>query len=183
MNHRNRSFLNFVSLFQVITTMSFRTSCFGIAHGARRKPKRHTGQDVQVFSSPPAAHALPVRRNDIFFSSNSSNMVVRCWTGLYIRTNVSWHEYTNRRPALHNRPKGENHSDLPPKQKPPIIWFEGFLGALLLKPAEREGFEPSIHFWCIHTFQACSFDHSDISPVRDGKSIQIFNLSLNLICN
>ena len=73
-----RSLKNFVSLFQVITTMSFRTSCFGIAHGARRKPKRHTGQDVQVFSSPPAAHALPVRRNDIFFSSNSSNMVVRC---------------------------------------------------------------------------------------------------------
>ncbi len=29
--------------------------------------------------------------------------------------------------------------------------------------AEREGFEPSIPFG-IHTFQACSFDHSDISP-------------------
>src|SRR5580698_673048 len=30
--------------------------------------------------------------------------------------------------------------------------------------AEREGFEPSIPFRSIHTFQACSFDHSDISP-------------------
>ena len=30
--------------------------------------------------------------------------------------------------------------------------------------AEREGFEPSIPLWGIHTFQACSFDHSDTSP-------------------
>ncbi len=30
--------------------------------------------------------------------------------------------------------------------------------------AEREGFEPPIHFWRIHTFQACSFNHSDTSP-------------------
>ena len=29
--------------------------------------------------------------------------------------------------------------------------------------AVREGFEPSMPF-DIHTFQACSFDHSDISP-------------------
>jgi hypothetical protein len=36
--------------------------------------------------------------------------------------------------------------------------------------AEREGFEPSIHFWRIHTFQACSFDHSDTSP--DFKGLQ-----------
>ena len=39
--------------------------------------------------------------------------------------------------------------------------------------AEREGFEPSIHFWRIHTFQACSFNHSDTSP--DGcKGIPFF---------
>jgi hypothetical protein len=25
------------------------------------------------------------------------------------------------------------------------------------------GFEPTITFWAIHTFQACSFDHSDTS--------------------
>ena len=31
--------------------------------------------------------------------------------------------------------------------------------------AERKGFEPSIHFWCIHTFQACAFDHSATSLV------------------
>ena len=32
--------------------------------------------------------------------------------------------------------------------------------------AERKGFEPSIRFWRIHTFQACSFDHSDTSLRR-----------------
>ena len=31
--------------------------------------------------------------------------------------------------------------------------------------AEREGFEPSIRYR-IHTFQACAFDHSAISPVK-----------------
>ena len=30
--------------------------------------------------------------------------------------------------------------------------------------AERKGFEPLVPFWSTHTFQACSFDHSDISP-------------------
>ena len=30
--------------------------------------------------------------------------------------------------------------------------------------AETEGFEPSIPFGGIHTFQACSFNHSDKSP-------------------
>ncbi len=32
--------------------------------------------------------------------------------------------------------------------------------------AERQGFEPWIRFWRIRTFQARSFDHSDISPER-----------------
>jgi hypothetical protein len=31
--------------------------------------------------------------------------------------------------------------------------------------AERQGFEPWIPFGGIHTFQACSLNHSDISPV------------------
>ena len=30
--------------------------------------------------------------------------------------------------------------------------------------AEREGFEPSIRYKRIHTFQACAFDHSATSP-------------------
>ena len=30
--------------------------------------------------------------------------------------------------------------------------------------AEREGFEPSMSYKPIHTFQACSFNHSDTSP-------------------
>ncbi len=32
--------------------------------------------------------------------------------------------------------------------------------------AESEGFEPSIRFWRIHTFQACAFDHSANSPYQ-----------------
>ena len=38
------------------------------------------------------------------------------------------------------------------------------IGALLICVAEREGFEPSIRDYRIHTFQACSFNHSDTSP-------------------
>lgn len=30
--------------------------------------------------------------------------------------------------------------------------------------AEREGFEPSIQDYCIHTFQACALDHSATFP-------------------
>jgi site-specific DNA recombinase len=30
--------------------------------------------------------------------------------------------------------------------------------------AERGGFEPPVHFWRTHAFQACSFSHSDTSP-------------------
>ncbi|GAA4737709.1 hypothetical protein GCM10023229_15780 [Flavisolibacter ginsenosidimutans] len=36
--------------------------------------------------------------------------------------------------------------------------------------AETEGFEPSIPFRGIHTFQACSFNHSDKSPI-EGQQI------------
>ena len=31
--------------------------------------------------------------------------------------------------------------------------------------AETVRFELTIPFWSIHTFQACSFDHSDTSPL------------------
>jgi hypothetical protein len=34
--------------------------------------------------------------------------------------------------------------------------------------AEREGFEPSVPF-STHAFQACSIDHSDISPYNTKK--------------
>ena len=55
-------------------------------------------------------------------------------------------------------PEG-SHQSLPLliKQKAPI-------GSLLFYMAEREGFEPSIRDYRIHTFQACSFNHSDTSP-------------------
>ncbi len=38
--------------------------------------------------------------------------------------------------------------------------------------AETEGFEPSIPFGGIHTFQACLFNHSSRSPlvVKGGKN-------------
>ena len=32
------------------------------------------------------------------------------------------------------------------------------------------GFEPMKRFWRLHTFQACAFDHSAISPVFKGAS-------------
>ncbi len=36
--------------------------------------------------------------------------------------------------------------------------------------AEREGFEPSIRFWRILTFQASAFDHSATAPhVLEGR--------------
>ena len=39
-----------------------------------------------------------------------------------------------------------------------------YFNALKHYLAEREGFEPSIRYKRIHTFQACSFSHSDTSP-------------------
>ena len=36
--------------------------------------------------------------------------------------------------------------------------------------AETARFELAIPFWGIHTFQACSFNHSDTSPVEDKKA-------------
>lgn len=32
--------------------------------------------------------------------------------------------------------------------------------------ADREGFEPSVPVCGTHTFQACSFDHSDTCPLE-----------------
>ena len=57
------------------------------------------------------------------------------------------------------------------------IRFYGYIGGVFFslplagKAAEREGFEPSIRFWRIHTFQACAFDHSAISPEYQGAKI------------
>ena len=34
--------------------------------------------------------------------------------------------------------------------------------------AERRGFEPRKHFWRLHAFQACLFNHSSISPSRSA---------------
>ncbi len=37
--------------------------------------------------------------------------------------------------------------------------------------AEREGFEPSIRFWRILTFQASAFDHSATAPhILEGRA-------------
>ena len=37
-----------------------------------------------------------------------------------------------------------------------------------LSVAEGEGFEPSIRFWRIHTFQACAFNRSATCPEGAG---------------
>src|SRR3569623_1117309 len=39
---------------------------------------------------------------------------------------------------------------------------------MLRSLAEREGFEPSIRFWRILTFQASAFDHSATAPQCSG---------------
>ena len=56
--------------------------------------------------------------------------------------------------------------------------------------AERAGFEPAIRFRRIHTFQACSFNHSDTSPdasfLRSGCKYlfyqAIFKLVRDFLC-
>ncbi len=45
--------------------------------------------------------------------------------------------------------------------------------------AEREGFEPSVPF-STHAFQACSIDHSDISPYNTKKQNGGANISQHL---
>ena len=35
---------------------------------------------------------------------------------------------------------------------------------------EMAGFEPAVPFWSTHTFQACSLNHSDISPMSPNPS-------------
>lgn len=50
------------------------------------------------------------------------------------------------------------------KHQTRLIKIQAGLISFDLLLAERVGFEPTIPFWSIHTFQACSFDHSDISP-------------------
>ncbi len=45
---------------------------------------------------------------------------------------------------------------------------------VLIFCAEREGFEPSVPFWGTHTFQACAFDHSAISPLLVKKNCLYF---------
>ncbi len=44
--------------------------------------------------------------------------------------------------------------------------------------AERAGFEPAKRFWRLHTFQACLFNHSSISPnsesVNDFEDLSLY---------
>ena len=48
----------------------------------------------------------------------------------------------------------------------PFIWHGEELHETALDRgmAEGVGFEPTIRFWRIHTFQACAFDHSATPP-------------------
>ena len=45
--------------------------------------------------------------------------------------------------------------------------------------AERAGFEPAVPFWSTHTFQACSLNHSDISPVLSKSLPKVHNFSFD----
>ena len=38
---------------------------------------------------------------------------------------------------------------------------------------ERKGFEPSIHFWRIHAFQACALNHSATSLFKKNQNYLI----------
>ena len=50
--------------------------------------------------------------------------------------------------------------------------------------AEREGFEPSVHFWRTHTFQACSFNRSDTSPrAEQGSEVASVVQLLRMVMN
>ncbi len=60
----------------------------------------------------------------------------------------------------------------------PLLGFKFFVCTIKKPPvggffmvAEREGFEPSVRDDRTHTFQACSFDHSDTSPRIEQGSV------------
>lgn len=55
-------------------------------------------------------------------------------------------------------------SPYPCKQKPQYTHYEYIAAKKLM--ADREGFEPSVPVCGTHTFQACSFDHSDTCPLE-----------------
>ncbi len=55
-----------------------------------------------------------------------------------------------------------------------LFRLEPFGSHSLNKLAERKGFEPPIHFWRIHAFQACSLNHSDTSPFILSAKIRIY---------
>src|SRR5271156_625871 len=47
----------------------------------------------------------------------------------------------------------------------PVLSFASFIRKYLeIKPADGEGFEPSVPFWSTHAFQACPIDHSGTRP-------------------
>ncbi len=54
-------------------------------------------------------------------------------------------------------PQTRANADVPAMGRSMSDRFAGWL-------AEREGFEPSIRFWRILTFQASAFDHSATAP-------------------
>ena len=49
---------------------------------------------------------------------------------------------------------------------------------MLFSIAERKGFEPLKRFRRLHTFQACAFDHSAISPSLFFERVKIVKIGL-----
>src|SRR3546814_14756085 len=75
------------------------------------------------------------------------------------------------RPDTHTPRPAEGHEPIGPgRRENPLISADVVKSSGLLGTrgngclAEREGFEPSIRFWRILTFQASAFDHSATAP-------------------
>ena len=78
---------------------------------------------------------------------------------------ISWSVTWNINSFLNLTISGKNKKNAPNPHYRCVIKCVNFATALSIRfIAERVGFEPTVPFWSTHTFQACSFDHSDISP-------------------
>ena len=105
----------------------------------------------------------------LFFTFNSQTGLLRDplkWGGLTCSPAVPFQGPGFVFPVI---PPQASLVGLPEKTNPTLSRRAGFW------VAEREGFEPSIPFRGIHTFQACSFNHSDTSPclIREDKTTHL----------
>ena len=73
-----------------------------------------------------------------------------------------YQHYTNDSEVLHFFAVDNKKGSIPLELSlSSLLW-----SAVLSNLAVKEGFEPSKRYKRLHTFQACSFSHSDTSPLR-----------------